>query len=202
MEIWLGKIRLPVTPLFDIPYKNNNVEENLSEIGTINIAGNEGLRTVEIESFFPSKDYGFLENGGGFVDPYTYVRTFENLARKNNPIRLVITETSFNFEVLIESFSAGEGDGTGDVNYKLSLKEYRRVKAIERQMPGYSKKSDSSNLKRLKDSKAGTKNIRTVGKHDTEWTMAKKLTGNGENAKELLKKNKIRRVRKGQVLKP
>ena len=201
MEIWLDKIMLPVTPLFEIPYNNNNVEENLSEIGTINKAGNGGLRAVEIESFFPSKDYGFLENAG-LIDPYTYVRIFEDLARKNNPIRLVITETSFNFEVLIESFTAGEGDGTGDVNYKLSLKEYRRVKAIERQMPGYSKKSDSSNLKRLTDSKAGTKNIRTVGKHDTEWTMAKKLTGNGENAKELLGKNNISSIRQGQVLKP
>ena len=202
MEIWLDKLLLPVTPLFEIPYNNNNVEENLSEIGTINIAGNEGLRTLEIESFFPSKEYGFLENADTYIDPYIYVRIFDDFARTNKPLRLVITETSFNFEVLIESFTVGESDGTGDVNYKLSLKEYRRVKAIERQMPGYSKKSDSSNLKRLTDSKAGTKNIRTVGKHDTEWTMAKKLTGNGENAKELLAKNKIKSIRQGQVLKP
>lgn len=202
MEIWIDKIMLPVTPLFEIPYSNNNVEENLSELGTINIAGNEGLRSLEIDSFFPSKEYDFLESRTNSTDPYDYVRVFMDMARKNEPVRLVITETPFNFEVLIESFVSGEVDGTGDVSYKMSLKEYRRVKAIERQIPGYSRNSDLSNMKRLRVSKAGTKNIKTVGKYDTEWTMAKKLTGNGENAKELLAKNKVKEVRYRMVLEP
>lgn len=202
MEIWLDKMKLPITPLFEISHPNNNVEENLSETGSINISGNKGLRTLEISSFFPSHRYGFLEDSNIDFDPYSYVRMLLDWREKNEPHRLIITETPFNFEVLIEDFTTSENDGTGDVYYRLSLKEYVRIKAIERQLPGYSKESSQANLDRLESSGAGTKKVKKAGKYDTDWTMAKKLTGNGENRQELLAKNNKKIVRVGDVLEP
>lgn len=202
MEMWLDKIRLPITPTFDINHPNNNQQENLSEVGTINIAGNKGLRSIEISSFFPSKEYDFLESSDVNLDPYFYVRKFIDWRNKNEPHRLIITETPFNFEVLIDEFTSSESDGTGDVYYKLTLTEYVRVKAVERQLPGYSKESSDANIQRLTKSGAGINNIKKVGIYDTSWTMAKKLTGNGDNAEELLKHNNKSTIRVGDVLNP
>ncbi len=42
-------------------------------------------------------------------------------------LRYIITETDVNMEVIIESFKHGKQDGTNDVYFTLSLKEYKRI---------------------------------------------------------------------------
>ena len=200
MEVWLTKngdrLRLPITPFFEIEYGNNNTRENLNEVGTINISGNKGLRQTEITSFFPSKKYTFLESSDTNLDPYYYVNKLEQWAMDNNPIRLIITETPHNFEVLIDNFKTGEIDGTGDVDYTLTLSEYRRVVAQEVQDQ---KKILNGQLPRAVALGIPALTMLKVGRYDTAWTMAKKIFGDGEKFKDILKKNKS--VKPGEVLK-
>lgn len=196
MEIWLTRkgerLRLPITPTFQVPFNMNNMRENLNEVGTINIAGNAGLRTVSLESFFPSKPYYFIESSDVVLNPYYYYNKLENWARAGDPIRLIITETPFNFEVLIDSILPGEQDGTGDVYYTLELSEYVRVEATEAPVDE-TKPLKMQDIKRFEGQSEVPKVLKTVNKHDTSWTMAKKLTGDGKNANKLLKQNKIKR---------
>ena len=59
MEVWLThqgeRLRLPITPFYNIEEPQNNNTETLNEVGTVNLKGKKGLRSLTIESFFPSK---------------------------------------------------------------------------------------------------------------------------------------------------
>lgn len=202
MEIWLVKderIRLPITPYFEINSSNNNSTENLNEIGTINLAGKPGLRSCSISSFFPSKEGPYIESGDTNLNPYYYSEKIYKWSRETEPIRLIITETPYNFEVLIDSYKAGETDGSGDVYYTLELSEYVRVESTEYKPP----KKNIPNMKNI-PRYAGMAQIPaallTVGKYDTAWTMAKKMFGNGELGGQLLKDLGIKKLSTGMVL--
>ena len=49
--------------------------------------------------------------------------------KRAGTVKLIITGTPINFRCTIESFEWGEEDGTGDITYTLTLKEYRSVSA-------------------------------------------------------------------------
>lgn len=205
MEIWLThkgeRLRLPITPLFDVNRSQNNSTELLNEVGTINIKGKKGLRSVTLESFFPSKEYDFLESSDVNLDPYFYDSKIEQWANSDEPLRLIITETPHNFEVLIDNYHSGEQDGTGDVYYSLSLTEYVRVTEKEYIPPRADKPIKKENIARFAGAAAIPLALLTAGKHDTAWTMAKKLTGSGENSKQLMKQSGLSKLLKGSVIK-
>lgn len=202
MEIWLVKnerIRLPITPYFEIQGSNNNSTEDLNEMGTVNLAGKPGLRTLSISSFFPSKEGPYLESSDVVLDPYYYYNKIYAWSRETEPIRLIITETPYNFEVLIDNFNGGETDGTGDVYYTLDLSEYIRLEATkyvppEKELPPISRVSrHAARIDPMPQ-------VFTVGKSDTPWTMAKKIYGNGELGKAMMAKLGLKKLRPGQVL--
>lgn len=200
MEIWLvqneERLRLPITPFFNPERSMNNQQINLNEVGTVNLAGNKGLMTMTLESFFPNSDYYFLESSDVNLDPYFYVDKIEKMQLSKNPVRVIITETPYNLEMLIDSFSPREEDGTGDVYYTISLSEYVRIETHK----AYSEKEKSvitkENIARFGGTAAISTALLTVGKYDTAWTMAKKLLGDGDKYKELLKKNGLNSVSK------
>lgn len=202
MEIWLvknEKLRLPITPYFEVQGGNNNSTEDLNEVGTINLAGKPGLRSVSISSFFPSKPGPYLESGDVVLDPYYYYNKINTWARETEPIRLIITETPYNFEVLVDSFNAGEQDGTGDVTYTLEMSEYIRVQSTK-YVPPKDKAPPLNKVPRYADLPAIPKALLTVGKSDTPWTMAQKIYGNGELAKDMMKQLGLKKLKPGQVL--
>lgn len=205
MEIWLTyegeRLRLPITPTYTIEEPQNNSTEILNEVGTINIKGKKGLRSVTIESFFPSKDYDILESSDVVLDPFYYDEKIRSWANSEKPIRFIITETPHNFEVIVDSYSTGEQDGTGDVYFSLSLSEYVRVQATDYQPPVYNRPIKINDVKRFVGMTAIPMALAIAGKYDTAWSMAKKLTGNGLNAKQLLKQNKIKKLIPGGILK-
>lgn len=130
MEVWLvgdERIMLPVTPFYDVGDNQNINTLDLNEVGTISIAGKPGLRTITLESFFPRQVYSFVASTDINTDPYYYHNKIKNWKDNGEVIRLIITETSHNFEVLITDFPVREEDGTGDLYYSISLTEYKRL---------------------------------------------------------------------------
>lgn len=202
MEIWLVKkerLRLPITPFFDIQGGNNNSTENLNEVGTVNLAGKPGLRTLSISSFFPSKEASYLESSDVILNPYYYYDKIYAWSRETEPIRLIITGTPYNFEVLIDNFTGGETDGTGDVYYTLDLSEYIRLEATKyvppkKSLPPLNKVPKFADLPQI------PQNLITVGKSDTPWTMAQKIYGNGELGKAMMTQLGLKKLKPGQVL--
>lgn len=138
MDIYLNwdneekSILLPINPSsFEIAGSQNNQSVYVHNLGEINLKGKRGLYSITLESFFPSRKYDFSH--GTYHDPYDYYcKKLTKLYESNKTIHLIITETDINMFCTIESFSHGEADRSGDVKYRLTLKEYREVMVSKR----------------------------------------------------------------------
>lgn len=191
MEIWLNmdnqKFRLPIIPPeFQVKSSNANERVKINAIGMINLLGKKELKELTIDTFFPSQEYSFVAYRG-FPKPWECVKMIEDWKDSGKPLRLIITGTSVNMEVAIDSFDYGVQDGTKDVYYSLSLSEYVRIKDT--------KNNSSQNkavTKRPTPTKVSEKKTYIVKRGDTLWNIAKKETGNAMNYKKIAKDNGIK----------
>lgn len=107
--------------------QNNETYNGLSM--DLNMIGNVGLQSMEISSFFPVRRLPFMPSAA-VADPETYINFFDKWRRKHYPIRIVWTKNDgterLNMPVTVDSFSWAVGK-LGDVEYSLSLREYRFV---------------------------------------------------------------------------
>lgn len=131
MEFWIiqgiEKIQLPVPPAeFYITKENNNEVVNIQTLGEINLIGKSKLASISLSSFFPAKEYPFVQTRD-LLKPYDYVKLIESFRTSGKPIRLLITDTDINDFFTIESFEYGEKDGSGDVYFTIAFKQYKTV---------------------------------------------------------------------------
>ncbi|MBC2579690.1 hypothetical protein HGI79_05090 [Clostridium sp. DJ247] len=130
MEFWLlqdnEKIQLPVPPSeYTIKKGNNNSTVVVEDIGEINLIGRSKLGETSVSSFFPAQRYYFCQCEP--KKPLEYVELIEKWLTSNKPIRYIITNTNVNELFTIEDFEYGEKDGTGDLYFTLTLKEYKII---------------------------------------------------------------------------
>ena len=134
MEFWFinstnaqDTLQLPVNPSsYSIKTGNNNTVIIVEDLGEVNLLGKPKLAEISLKSFFPNQRYYFCQYSN-FPTPYDCVNLIENWRSNNMPIRLVIPGTDVNILCSIEEFEHGEDDGTGDVNFTLTLKEYKVI---------------------------------------------------------------------------
>lgn len=201
MEIWLKQgesaIQLPILPpSFQVTLETAHQTVNVQTKGDVTILGKRGLRTIEFTSFFPAQHYPFAQVPF-MIKPYTYTHTIAAFWSK--PIRITITGTNINMLTTMQSFSYGEPDSTGDVEYTLSLKEYRpptytkpkskpkMVSLGEIKVNLNEKSKVRAELEVANNSKQKTY---TVKKGDNLWNLAKKYYGSGSKMSKLYKANK------------
>lgn len=185
MEFWLkksnsDKIMLPVNPeSFAFTEKHNNTSVNVNSIGEVNLLGKRDLKTGTISSHFPKRDRNYANNSGRQA-PYTYINKLLSWKSSGKPVQLIITGTKINFQVTIETLKYGEQDGTGDVYYDLTLKEYRAVE-IKKTKLKKTKKKKTTKKKSKPKRPAAKKKIKTytVKSGDCLWNIAKRFYGNG-----------------------
>lgn len=123
-------IQFPVPPgAFRASGKQNNTTVNVNNVGDVNMLGNAGLVEISLSSIFPAQQYSFCVCTP--QAPYSYVKTIEQWRKSRIPSRITIADTEINYPVSIESFEFGEEDGSGDVVFTLSLKEYIFVGAAK-----------------------------------------------------------------------
>jgi hypothetical protein len=119
--------QLPIMPdKYTLKTGNNNTVIVVEDLGEINLLGKPKLADISIESFFPNQNYSFCQYTG-FPAPYNCVKTIENWRINDITPRLIITGTDVNMLVSIEDFEHGEQDGSGDVYFTLTLKEYKVI---------------------------------------------------------------------------
>ena len=213
-----GKIILPVNPSsFDVVDGWNNVEANINSLGLINMIGNRGLKSVTISSFFPAKTYDFTVSGGA-VSKKTVYSSVATLGRKTqsnkkvtyHPWQTVKKLQSWRGKVLTFSISGtdgvvswrclidgdiqyGEKDGTGDIYYTLTLKEYKSTNRKRTVTVPVQKKT--SKKTEVTDGR-GRSVVRpgkykyTTKKGDTLKKIAFKMTGKSSKASSVYKQNK------------
>ena len=194
MEFWLkksnsDKFMLPVNPeSFAFTEKHNNTSVNVNSIGEVNLLGKRDLKTGTISSHFPKRDRNYANNSGRQA-PYTYINKLLSWKSSGKPIQLIITGTKINFQVTIETLKYGEQDGTGDVYYDLTLKEYR---AVEIKKTKLKKKKKTTKKKSKPKRPAANKKTKTytVKSGDCLWNIAKKFYGNGAQYTKIYNANK------------
>lgn len=114
----------PVTPgTFRNESGNNNSTVNVNALGEMNMIGTRKLETVSFQSFFPAQRYGFEVAPG--PSPNVCVQKIKQISRTKKPCRIAITGTAVSMTCTIEDFDHWEQDGTGDIYFQISLKEYR-----------------------------------------------------------------------------
>lgn len=150
-----------------------NVYHDILEIGEVGYAGNPKLRTYSFSSFFPAKKYSFCVYDD-FPTPNESKEYFEKCKANKKPVRLIITEDDINLLVLIENFSYERKDGTGDIDFKLELKEYKKI-----EVPIYKEEAPKTPIKREPPS-APKQRTHKVVKGDTLWGISRKYYGKGE----------------------
>lgn len=122
--------QLPVPPSeYELDFgHNNNIFESIQQ-GDLNTIGLPGLKEFPLESFFPVRDYPFLQDR-----TYTgmeYVEIIERWIARRLPIRVIISHDenvrlNINLPMTIERFTYRSAPD-GDIYYSLQLKEFRFV---------------------------------------------------------------------------
>ena len=195
MEYWLkcgeDSIQLPIRPSsYEITQENSHQTVNVQTRGDVTILGKKGLKTFSFESFFPAHDYPFAEYPKD-RNPWDYVKKILNWQEKS--LQFIITKTKINKPVIIQTFTFSEEDGTGDIKYSLSLKDYKPpkytkpTKAVLEPVKTAEKKPEKTNTRT--DSKK-KKKTHTVKGNDTIWSIAKKYYGSGSYADKIYNANK------------
>lgn len=180
----------------NISSHHNTYDFNTINTGEVLAIGKKKLKTMTISSTFPSKPYPFLFSKN-FPDPNTCVAMINKWRLSGKPIRVAIMDTDINLAMAIESFDYGKEDmdGSGDVAFTLSLKEYSYLNMEPSKAPG-----GTSTLKeRPTEDKKDKLKPYLVKKGDTLWDVADKKLGDGSRWKEIAKLNNISDPRTLQI---
>ena len=184
MEIWLNNISIPVLPSeYKVQSSQNNQSENIVGIGEVLLKGKRNLITVSFSSFFPLRRNSSYCRKGRILKPLQYVNAIERM-KQLGTVKLVITGSPIRMDCTIESFEWGESDGTGDIFYTISFKEYRNISASKSTV---SQDGSGSGENTSQVAGANRESARTepkvkmqeyiVKKGDTLTSIAKRLTG-------------------------
>ena len=189
----INEVQLPILPEnIELRMTQNNTSVIVHNFGEINLKGKRNLYSVSFESIFPHEKYEFCKCDP--LEPYTYVKIFQQWCEDNETLKLCVPGTLICIFCTIEEFTYSEKDGTGDVFYTLSLKEYRNPYTVTTIQDALKKTIFTNDTVKLPKTKRISKNIKSHSyqwkKGDTWNKVAKKETGSSANGKALKKLNK------------
>ena len=212
LQIWLkgggSRIRIPVVPAeYTVTSEQDNTSVTVCNLGEVTLRGKRKLQQISFSSFFPRQyDSGYYDVRS--KSPITMVKKVEKMKRAGS-VKLIITGV-LSMKVTIESFEWGENDGTGDISYTLSMKEYRTVSipasVLVKEQPAQpaAAGSDGGTSGRDQPETTGTQSY-TVKSGDSLSAIARKLTGS-TNWQTIYEQNKAvigsnpNMIKPGQVL--
>lgn len=212
LQIWLkgggSRIRIPVVPAeYTVTSEQDNTSVTVCNLGEVTLRGKRKLQQISFSIFFPRQyDSGYCDVRS--KSPITMVKKVEKMKRAGS-VKLIITGV-LSMKVTIESFEWGENDGTGDISYTLSMKEYRTVSipasVLVKEQPAQpaAAGSDGGTSGRDQPETTGTQSY-TVKSGDSLSAIARKLTGS-TNWQTIYEQNKAvigsnpNMIKPGQVL--
>lgn len=166
------EIPLPVTPpSYSWSFGNQVETVYLDQGGEINLPGEAVLGRTTLECLLPAQRYPFC-NHGAVINPDYYLSIFRGWAAAGTPVRFLVSGTSLNEQVLVESVEMGEQDGTNDVYASITLRGYRAPTTSVLPVSG------TGNTSRPSAAATSTSKTYTVVSGDTLWGIAQRFYGN------------------------
>lgn len=145
LDIGGETIEFPVNPKeCSISYPTDHKTYNILDLGEIIVPRLPSLMEVSWESYFPVNENDPLIMGHDWMEPEEYIELIEDAVREKEICDLVISRRDVtggrlydtNISVLITSFkTTDKGGETGDVYYKINLKEYRDYGPVKISLP-------------------------------------------------------------------
>lgn len=180
------ELLLPITPTsFEMTHGLKVETINIHTLGDVNVAGYTTLANISIEGIFPAQKYSFsFEPTVDITTNYDYVEYFKKWIANKQVLRFIVTDTNINIKVIIEEIKDGEKDGTNDIYYTLSIREYRQVQSTKMQ-------SNKTNASRSASTQTTTSSY-VVKKGDTLSTVCRKFYGDSSLYTKLAKYNGIK----------
>ena len=194
MEIYLGtdndKIRFPVVPSVIGVNRSNNIDtQSVLKIGEVPVFNGTSLKTIELTSFFPNKEYSFCDYTG-FMKPYEFSDKIQKWMYEGKPLRIIVTDSPTNMQCLIQQFDTVEQDGTRDLYFTLSLLEYRPIKVPVLNNNTNSNSNNNQNTTRPNTNLNSQQKTYKVVKGDSLWAIAQKHYGKGSLYPKIKEANK------------
>lgn len=191
IEIYLNKdndrFRFPVIPS-SIAQDGKALynSETMAETGEMSIFNGKGLKEVTWNSHFPVNGRNYCDYLD-FPSSLDCKKKLERWMDEGAVLRLTIPGMDINIECTITNFSPVIQDGTGDIYYDITLKEYLRIKISKVEDKPNPKPSDSTSRP-----SQNTTNQKThaVKKGDSLWSIAQKYYGKGSLYPKIKEANK------------
>ncbi|WNX85792.1 LysM peptidoglycan-binding domain-containing protein [Agathobaculum sp. NTUH-O15-33] len=121
------EIVMPVTPQkYEITLSADMQTVSLLGFGDVNLAGERKLFATTLGPFLlPTQAYQF-NDPTAVLNPYYYISFFELAKDNKQALRLIVSDTPTQYEVLIEDALFAEQDGTNDLYLTLKVRQYRQ----------------------------------------------------------------------------
>lgn len=163
-------VQFPINPpSFNIKTGANSQTVNINSIGDVLLPGKKTVTEFSFSSFFPAQAYSFCRWTP--KDPTWYIAALTDAKNNSEIVTAAVTKIGFVMYGQITDFSYGEEDGSGDVSYSITVKEYTNL---------------TTNRAELKKKRVTYK----VKKKKEKWyTIARKMTGRAADAKAISQKN-------------
>lgn len=122
-------MQIPVLPeSIEISGSRSDEKVTVHTAGEVNLIGLKGLKSVDFSSIFPHTDsgYSFLDAPAS-SDPYDYTKKLEAYFDDGDVIEFLVTDLGIKWDATVSDFKYGRNDGTGDVEYSITIEQYNIV---------------------------------------------------------------------------
>lgn len=119
-------VNFPVLPeSYTVTTAQGNTTVNINALGEVNLLGHPNLEEVSFSGIFPAQSTPYTS--GSLRDPMDYVTDIRTI-KEGGPAELHLLDIQA-MHCTVESFSFGESDGTGDITFDITLKQYVYINA-------------------------------------------------------------------------
>lgn len=195
--------QFPILPeSIEVSGASDNKTYTISKLGEINVINDMKLKEVSFEGIFPARWFPACSvKEKELFPPKHYIDLIEKWRGEKKPMRLVMTGSTMNINMLVsvEDFSWSEEAGAvGDINFDISFLEYRSYAAKKAKVEEKATVSGSKKVVMNKNKSAPRPDNRVKPKTyklaagDNLWKVAKKFLGDGSKYKEIQKLNGIK----------
>lgn len=197
-EVYLGDMRLPITPQkIQMKYGNQNKTVNLINGEEFNIIKPRGLCEISLDAVIPQSDYPFV-NWDGVDDAEEFLDRLQELKDDQSEFEFIVIREGFggqsffdtNLDVTLEDYKISDDTKEGtDLTVSINLKEYNHygTKIMNFTiMPEQPPQATEEAPPRQEQEPAKTY---TVQGGDCLWKIAKKVLGDGSRWPEIYNLN-------------